>query len=153
MLAESSLGCLECGSSPTAAQLRLTTFRERTAVSTSDGNASAEPQDSAVEALHKLTDEIDRSLEELQHARRQAEALLMARQSGRDWREVVGDEARPIVLETISAVLGALSTVGGAWRRQQIKALASEGVSINQIAALFGVTRQRISALLRERES
>ena len=117
-----------------------------------DGSAFPEPHDSAVEALCKLTDEIDRSLEQLQHARRQAEALLKARQSGRDWREVMGNEAKPMVLEEVSGVLGALSTVGGTWRREQVKALASEGVSINQIAALFGVTRQRISALLRERD-
>jgi phospholipase/lecithinase/hemolysin len=122
------------------------------AVSIPDGSASPEPQDSAVEALHRLTDEIDRSLVELQHARRQAETLLRARHSGYNWREVVGGEVKPMVLEKVSGVLGALSTVGGTWRREQVKALASEGVSINRIAALFGVTRQRISALLRERD-
>jgi predicted transcriptional regulator len=62
---------------------------------------------------------------------------------------VTGEE-QPFLLENISTVLGALGTVGSAWRRQQVRALASEGVSINQITALFGVTRQRISALLRE---
>ncbi len=117
-----------------------------------DGSAFPEPHDSAVEALYRLTDEIDRSLVELQHARRQAETLLRARHSGYNWREVVGGEVKPMVLEKVSGVLGALSTVGGTWRREQVKALASEGVSINRIAALFGVTRQRISALLRERD-
>jgi hypothetical protein len=105
------------------------------AVSIPDGSASPEPQDSAVEALHRLTDEIDRSLVELQHARRQAETLLRARHPGRDRREVVGGQAKPMVLEKVSGVLGALSTVGGTWRREQVKAPASEGVSINQIAA------------------
>lgn len=119
-------------------------------MSISDGSASPNDHDSAVEALYRLTDEIDRSLGELEDARRQAEALLEARRSGRDWQDVVAGEERPLLLENISTVLGALGTVGSAWRRQQVKALASEGVSINQIAALFGVTRQRISALLRE---
>ena len=44
------------------------------------------------------------------------------------------------------------ATAGHAWRREQALALQGEQVSINRIAALFGVTRQRISALLRERE-
>ena len=77
---------------------------------------------------------------------------MRARLAGRNWQDVVGSDVRPIVLDRISAVLGGLSTVGGSWRRQQVKALASEGVSINRIAALFGVTRQRISALLKERD-
>ena len=34
--------------------------------------------------------------------------------------------------------------------REQAAALQAEHISINRIAALFGVTRQRISALLRE---
>jgi predicted HTH domain antitoxin len=54
------------------------------------------------------------------------------------------------VVERISTVLAALSTAGHTWRREQAAALQSEQVSINRIAALFGVSRQRISALLRD---
>jgi hypothetical protein len=53
-------------------------------------------------------------------------------------------------VESISTVLSALATAGHTWRREQAAALHAEQVSINRIAALFGVTRQRISALLRE---
>jgi plasmid maintenance system antidote protein VapI len=42
------------------------------------------------------------------------------------------------------------SHAGSAWRREQASALQAEDVSINRIAAMFGVTRQRISALLKE---
>jgi hypothetical protein len=78
--------------------------------------------------------------------------LLRERQAGRPWLEVVTEEARPLVVESISTVLGSLATVGHTWRREQAMALQREHVSINRIAALFGVTRQRISALLRERD-
>ena len=44
-----------------------------------------------------------------------------------------------------------LARAGSTFRREQAYALQGERVSINRIAALFGVTRQRISALLRER--
>jgi predicted transcriptional regulator len=53
-------------------------------------------------------------------------------------------------VERVTTVLAALSGAGSTWRRAQARALQQERVSINRIAALFGVTRQRISALLRE---
>ena len=62
-------------------------------------------------------------------------------------------EDRPLVVERISTVLASLATAGHAWRREQAAALQRENVSINRIAALFGVTRQRISALLKEPET
>ena len=62
------------------------------------------------------------------------------------------DEDRPLVVESISSVLASLTSAGHVFRREQARALNADGVSINRIAALFGVTRQRISALLRDAE-
>src|SRR3712207_1330573 len=77
--------------------------------------------------------------------------MLDERQTGRAWLDIVTAESRPLVVEQISSVMASLASAGGAWRREQAHALAAEQVSINRIAAMFGVTRQRISALLRER--
>jgi predicted transcriptional regulator len=49
--------------------------------------------------------------------------------------------------------MSALARAGGQWRRTQAQALHDESVSINRIAELYGVTRQRVSALLRDRET
>ncbi|NEK87505.1 hypothetical protein GCU60_17325 [Blastococcus saxobsidens] len=106
--------------------------------------------DAATRALAALVDRIDRSVEELQRARTRAVTLLEERAAGRPWLELVTTESRPLVVESISTVLSALATAGHAWRREEAAALQREDVSINRIAALFGVTRQRISALLRE---
>ncbi|MCZ2859229.1 hypothetical protein [Blastococcus sp. VKM Ac-2987] len=106
--------------------------------------------DLAVESLERLVERIDTSIEELERARARAERLLAERRSGRPWLELVTAEDRPLVVESISTVLGTLATAGHTWRREQAAALHREDVSINRIAALFGVTRQRISALLRE---
>ena len=70
--------------------------------------------------------------------------------TGRPWLEIVTGESRPLVVERISTVLATLSAAGHDWRREQAAALQAEQGSINRIAALFGVTRQRISALLKE---
>ena len=107
--------------------------------------------DPAVRALTELMAVLDTCLDELGGARARAEKLLDERQSGRAWLDIVTGESRPLVVEQISTVMAALAGAGGAWRREQAHALASEQVSINRIAAMFGVTRQRISALLRER--
>ena len=109
--------------------------------------------DPAAQALERLVTELDACIAELQHARTRSENLLEKRRSGRPWLEIVTGEARPLVVESISTVLGSLATAGHAWRLEQASALQSEDVSINRIAALFGVTRQRISALLRERDA
>jgi hypothetical protein len=100
--------------------------------------------------LRALIDELDACIDQLQHARSRAETLVAAREQGRSWVDIVSGESRPLVVESISSVLGSLSTAGHAWRRDQAAALQAEDVSINRIAAMFGVTRQRISALLKE---
>jgi HEAT repeat protein len=108
-------------------------------------------QDPAVRALSELMTVLDDCMTELGGARARAEKLLEERQTGRAWLDIVTAESRPLVVEQISSVMASLASAGGAWRREQAHALASEQVSINRIAAMFGVTRQRISALLRER--
>ena len=111
------------------------------------GAATTEP---AEEALDDLVAAIYRSVLELQRARTRALSLRDQRRSGRAWLDIVSGEERPLVVESVSTVLSTLARAGHAWRREQAAALQGEQVSINRIAALFGVTRQRISALLKE---
>jgi hypothetical protein len=107
--------------------------------------------DRAAQALERLVAELDTCIAELEHARTRAESLLTQRREGLTWLEIVSAEKRPLVVESVSTVLGSLARAGHEWRREQASALRDEQVSINRIAAMFGVTRQRISALLRER--
>ena len=113
-----------------------------------DDDGAADP---AVEALAALIAALDACTEELALARRRAQELMTQRRAGRPWLTIVTAESRPLIVERISTVLASLATAGSAWRREQARALHAEQVSINRIAALFGVTRQRISALLRDR--
>ena len=113
-------------------------------------DARRDTGDPAADALAALVIELDTCIAQLQHARQRAERLLEHRRENRPWLEIVTEESRPLVVESISSVMASLATAGHAWRRDQARALHDEQVSINRIAALFGVTRQRISALLRE---
>jgi hypothetical protein len=107
--------------------------------------------DAATKALEELVAAIDDCVLRLQHSRARAQELLASRAAGVSWLESVTAESRPLVVESVSAVLATLARAGSTFRREQAYALQGERVSINRIAALFGVTRQRISALLRER--
>ncbi|MGY1605215.1 hypothetical protein [Geodermatophilus sp. SYSU D00815] len=106
--------------------------------------------DEASRALADLVSALDDCITRLGAARERAEKLLAARAEGSSWLDLVSTESRPLVVESVSAVMATLARAGSAFRRAEAHALQAEQVSINRIAALFGVTRQRISALLRE---
>jgi hypothetical protein len=107
-------------------------------------------EDAATAALQSLIAELETCIDLLRHAHERAEHLLQERRHGRPWLDIVSAESRPLVVESISSVMASLASAGHVWRREQARALNAEDVSINRIAALFGVTRQRISALLRD---
>jgi hypothetical protein len=111
------------------------------------------PPDRAAAALEELIDAIDDCVRQLELARVRAEELLASRAAGASWFDIVTAETRPLVVESVSSVLATLARAGSSFRREQAHALQGEQVSINRIAAMFGVTRQRISALLRERSA
>ena len=108
--------------------------------------------DRATAALSELYAALLSSITELTAARARVETVLAHRAAGKAWREIVSSEERPLVVESVTAVLERLSAVGSRFRRAQAHALHKEGLSMERVASLFGVTRQRVSALLRDRE-
>lgn len=64
---------------------------------------------------------------------------------------VVEAEHSPRVVELITANMATLDNVGSSFRASLALALRDDGLTIEAIAELFGVTRQRISALLRQK--
>lgn len=112
--------------------------------------STEDPADPAGRALVELVRELEVVVDELTLARTRALELQEQRRAGRTWYDIVSSEDRPLIVEQISSAMASLSRVGGQWRREQAAALSAEHVSINRIAALYGVTRQRVSALLRD---
>lgn len=58
----------------------------------------------------------------------------------------------PLSVELVTQNLEALQDVGSHFRYALARALREEGLTIQAIADLFGVTRQRISALLKQHQ-
>jgi predicted XRE-type DNA-binding protein len=62
---------------------------------------------------------------------------------------IVTDADGPLIVRLTRENLERLYDAGSAMRRAEARALHDEGMSMDRIATLFGVTRQRVSALLR----
>jgi len=66
--------------------------------------------------------------------------------------ELIREEPRPAMVEMITMNIEALQILGSRLRQAEARALRADGVTMEEIAQLFGVTRQRISALLKQGE-
>lgn len=102
----------------------------------------------ALQALDELMATAEEAHDLLTVAVRQAEHVRQLRTEGMPWSELVPAEPRPLVVELLTTIQERLSAAGSQWRRTQARALYDEGMTTQAIADLFGVTRQRISALL-----
>ena len=104
-------------------------------------------QDALDAVLEALTQSRSRML--LIEAR--ASELRRLRATGRSYAEIIVLEQRPLVVELLSDTIAFLHAASGPFRREEARALHSEGVTVERIASLFGVTRQRVSEILHTR--
>lgn len=107
------------------------------------------PPDPVLDALEDLRVALDANLAAAGEIRRRIDRLVAARGEGRSYRDIVTNEPRPLIVELVTGKLDRLATVGSKLRRAEAAALHDEGLTMDAIADLFGVTRQRVSALLK----
>jgi len=100
-------------------------------------------------ALDALTEAIRQNTERNEHVIKRAENLKRLRAEGVPWSELVTEKERPLIVELLTQNMATLATAGSRLRRLEAKVLHDEGLSMERIAKLYGVTRQRISELLR----
>ena len=78
--------------------------------------------------------------------------IRQALESGRSLTEVVPAEKPPLIVQLVTESSNALHETGNLVRTTEARLLHRDGMTMDRIAALFGVTRQRVSALLKDRE-
>jgi DNA-directed RNA polymerase sigma subunit (sigma70/sigma32) len=105
--------------------------------------------DQLLEALDELVLEIRENERRNELLIQRAEAIKEERARGVSWREIVAQDRRPLIVELLTQNAQVLTTVGSRVRRMEARALHAEGLSMDRIAELFGVSRQRISQLLK----
>jgi len=81
--------------------------------------------------------------------KRRIARLRRSRANGHPYTESVYSEDGPLIVQLLTENATALDTCGANVRRTEAQALHDEGLTMEQIAERFGVTRQRVSALLR----
>ncbi len=106
------------------------------------------------------TDEVLAALDALVHVISDVEArdrmtqrartIRERRSRGERYGDIVQSGAQPLIVEVLSQHIDELIRASARFRRAEAAALHLEGLTMEQIADLFGVTRQRVSALLRE---
>jgi DNA-directed RNA polymerase sigma subunit (sigma70/sigma32) len=106
-----------------------------------------------LDALADLDQALDTNIERTHRMRQRISEIQDALAGGRSLREVVPDEETPLLVELLTQSAEHLHAYGSRVRRTEARALHREGLTMEEIARLFGVTRQRVSALLRETSS
>lgn len=104
--------------------------------------------DPLLAALDELVDSARDMEQTVTMLRHRAAALREARQDGGRWRDVVAGEERPLIAEMLTDKLRRFEGAGTRFRQAKARALYEDGMTMEQIAEMFGVTRQRISVLL-----
>jgi len=114
-----------------------------------DQNHDGTGSDDVLLALDELESVLRENAESEKLLSKRIADVRLARQNGREWKAILGDEDEPGTVQLVSTVLRRQSEASGYLRRSLVVALRAEGQSIPSIAHLFGVTHQRVSNLLR----
>jgi hypothetical protein len=112
------------------------------------GNGTGSDDD-VLNALGELESVLRENAESERLLAKRIADVRLARENGREWKAILGDEEEPGTVQLVSTILRRQSEASGYLRRSLVVALRAEGQSIPSIAHLFGVTHQRVSNLLR----
>lgn len=104
-----------------------------------------------LDALTRIDEAMDDNIARSKAIQSRARRLRSEITKGQTVSAVVEAEKPPRVVELLSANMATLETAGAEFRAVEAQALRADGLTIEAIAGLFGVTRQRISALLKQK--
>ena len=105
--------------------------------------------DPALDALDALIETLSADRGRIDLILEKARYVQTLRTAGLDWTNVVERENHPLIVEQLTEIIETLHVSSSRFRRHQARVLRAEGMAMERIAELFGVTRQRVSQLLR----
>lgn len=115
-----------------------------------DGGGDGGDKAAFLHALRELDGALDVNLERATRMKQRIAEIEQALGEGRSLLEIVPKEETPLLVRLLTQSAENLSSYGSRVRRTEARALHQEGLTMEQIAKLFGVTRQRVSTLLRD---
>jgi ParB-like chromosome segregation protein Spo0J len=108
------------------------------------------PEDAFLQALTALEEVIAQNDKRATLIKKRMARIRKARARGLQYSDTVSNEDGPLIVQLLTESSTALDSCGANVRRAEARALHDEGMTMDQIAERFGVTRQRVSALLRK---
>ena len=120
------------------------------AVEAAAPDAGALPDDPELRALADLVVAAEQMSEVCALIREHAATIRACRLQGLTFRQIVETENRPLIVEVLTDATSGFEAAGTRFRQAKAAALRREGMTLEGIGALFGLTRQRISRLLQE---
>jgi hypothetical protein len=105
--------------------------------------------DEVLDALDELVVALEATAKRVDAALERARTVLGQRRAGASYHEIVVGTADRLLVELLSEIQRDVGEAGSRVRRAEARALRREGLSMEAIGRLFGVSRQRVSALLR----
>ncbi len=105
--------------------------------------------DAFLQALTALEATLADNQERTRLIKKRIAQLRRLRANGASYAEIVATRDGPLLVQLLTESSTALDTSGASVRRAEARALYAEGLTMDQIAERFGVTRQRVSTLLR----
>ena len=108
--------------------------------------------DEVIEAIDQLITELKQNVERLHLALSRASVIKELRRAGSSFSEIAETAQGPLLVDLLTINLLVLQRAGHKLRRAEARALRDEGKSVEQIARIFGVSRQRISQILHEEQ-
>src|SRR5579884_376633 len=107
--------------------------------------------DPFLDALDQLEVALEANLERAELMKQRMEDIRRRRAAGQSYLQIVPEEQEPLIVHLLTDSAVTLDRVGAQVRRTEARVLHEAGMTMDQIARIFRVSRQRISALLRER--
>jgi hypothetical protein len=117
--------------------------------STIDSRAESMADDEFLDALTTLEQILEDQARRSRLIKKRIGQIRRGRAQGASYTELVSNHDNPLIVQLLTESSFALDTGGAGVRRAEARALYAEGLTMEQIAERFGVTRQRVSALLR----
>jgi PAS domain S-box-containing protein len=99
-------------------------------------------------ALAEVRRLLDRGTQRVQQVAARTQELRAGRKRGASYAELLTGAHEPLVIDVLSDLLQGLFAAGSRLRRAEARALHAEGLSMDKIGQLLGVSRQRVSVLI-----
>jgi ParB-like chromosome segregation protein Spo0J len=117
--------------------------------SLADPQVEAMAEDDFLEALMALENILEDQGRRARLIKKRIAKIRRQRADGVSYTDIVTEnDDDPLIVQLLTESSIALDTCGADVRRAEARVLYAEGLTMEQIAERFGVTRQRVSALL-----